>query len=326
MRPISVCLLLLLLPLPALAASAASRKAASKQAEAESLVLEVGAPQSNPNTVVSKLKRLGQEGFASHELSSLIRKEPDLDRRRAQAQVLAGLGHPEGEAALARALDDEDGPVRMYAAQGLGRMKSHAAGMKLAAALADKTLGVRREAARALGQLAEPKHGATLAKAAKAEDDPETRAAILLALGQVGDKKQIPVLEGFLTHSSESARFGAAAGLCVLGAPAGLKFARGRLESKDRYERMQGLVLFEGANAKEAAPVLEPLLKDPDRSLQATAARILYQGGDKSKLDWLVLNSFQALGEDRLPYEKELETLRLPDDERRAILRKAGIK
>jgi hypothetical protein len=72
--------------------------------------------------------------------------------------------------------------------------------------------------------------------------------------------------------------------------------------------------------------VLEPLLKDDDRALQAAAARILYQGGDLPKLDWLVLRSFQSLGDDRLAYEKELESLRLPDDERRAILRRAGIK
>lgn len=317
--------LAVLLPALAFAGSAASRKAATHQAEAEQIIAEVSRG-ANANGAVSKLKRIGQEGFAAHELSSLIRKEPDLDRRRNMAQVLAGLGHPEGEAALNRALDDEDGPVRMYAAQGLGRMKSRASAPKLAAAMGDKTMGVRREAAKALGILADPKQGAVLAKAAKAEDDPETRAAILLALGQSGDKKQIPVLEGFLAHSSESARFGAAAGLCVMGAASGVKFAKARLDSKDKYERMQGLMLFEGARAKDAAPVLEPLLKDPDRSLQAASARILYQGGDKTKLDWLVLASFQALGEDRLPYERELETLRLPDDERRAILRKAGIK
>lgn len=325
MRSISTALTLTLLPAVAFAASASSRKASLHQAEAEQLVTEISRG-GNANAAVSKIKRIGQEGFASHELASLIRKEPDLDRRRNMAQALAGLGHPEGEGALARALEDDDGPVRMYAAQGLGRMKSRGAAPKLAMALGDKTLGVRREAARALGAIADPKHGAVLAKATKAEEDPETRAAMLLALGQVGDKKQTAVLESFLGHNSESARFAAAAGLCVLGAPAGFKFAKARLESKDKYERMQGLMLFDGAKSKDVASVLEPLLKDPDRSLQATSARILYQGGDKSKLDWLVLASFQALGEDRLPYEKELETLRLTDDERRAILRKAGIK
>lgn len=324
MRAISVCLLLI--SLDALAGGATARKAVSRRVEASNLVNEVTVGGANPNTIVNRARHLGEESFVAHELGSLVIKEPDLDKRRTMAQVLAGLAKPSGEAGLVAVLDDDDGPVRMYAAQGLGRLKSKAAGPRLAQALADKTLGVRRDAARALGLIGDSKHGSALARAAKAEDDPETRAAMLLAIGQTGDRRQVPVLENFLAHSSESARFGAAAGLCMLGAASGQKFARAQLASADRYERMQGLMLFDGAKAKEAAPVLEPLLKDPDRSLQAAAARILYQGGDKTKLDWLVLTSFQALGEERLPYEKELETLRLPDDERRAILRKAGIK
>ncbi len=325
MRAISACLLLLLSS-SALAGGATARKAVSKRGEASDLVNEVAAGGSNPNTIINRTRRLGEEAFVTHELASLMTKEADLDKRRAMAQVVSGLGHPQGEAALIAGLGDDDGPVRMYSAQGLGRMRSKSAGPRLAMALADKTLGVRRDAARALGAIGEAKYGAVLAKALKAEDDPETRASMLLSVGQSGDKKQIPILETYLASGSESARFAAAAGLCVMGAPSGLKFARTQLASKDRFERMQGLMLFEGSKAKEASPVLEPLLKDPDRSLQATAARILYQGGDKSKLDWLVLTSFQTLGEERLAYEKELETLRLPDDERRAILRKAGIK
>ena len=322
MRAILVCLLLS----SEVLAGATARKAVTKRGQAIGLINEVLAGGANPNTIVNRFSHLGEEAYGAHELGSLMIKEPDLEKRRLMAQVVAGLASPQGEAGLLAGLNDDDAPVRMYSAQGLGRIRSRAAGPKLAMSLADPTLGVRRDAARALGLLGEAKYGSVLAKAVKAEEDPETRAIILLALGQAGDKKQIPVLESFLANPSESARFGAAAGLCMIGAASGQKFARAQLASKDRYERMQGLVLFDGAKAKESATILEPLLKDPDRSLQAVAARILYQGGDKSKLDWLVLTSFQAVGEDRLPYEKELETLRLPDDERRAILRKAGIK
>jgi hypothetical protein len=70
---------------------------------------------------------------------------------------------------------------------------------------------------------------------------------------------------------------------------------------------------------------LRPLLEDKDRTLAASAARILHQGGDKSMLGWLVLASWKANGEEKLAYEKELETLHLADDERKAILRKAGM-
>ncbi len=322
----AITFLLCLLLCASAVAGPSSRKAVSKRGEASELVNEVAGGGSNPNSVVNRIKRLGEEAYAAHELSSLMTREADLEKKRAMAQVLAGLGHAQGEQGLLAGLNDEDGPVRMYSAQGLGRMKSRAAAGRLGQALADKTLGVRRDAARALGSIGDPKYGAVLARAVKSEEDPETRAAMLVSLGQVGDRKQAPVLESYLTHSSESARFAAAAGLCQMGNAAGQKFAKAQLASTDRYVRMQGLSLFEGARAKDAAPVLEPLLKDPDRSLQAVAARILYEGGDAAKLDWLVLTSFQAFGEDRLPYERELEKLRLPDDQRRTILRKAGIK
>ena len=43
-------------------------------------------------------------------------------------------------------------------------------------------------------------------------------------------------------------------------------------------------------------------------------------------LDWLVVKSFETNGEEKLAYERELEALLLADDQRRAILAKAGIK
>jgi hypothetical protein len=43
-------------------------------------------------------------------------------------------------------------------------------------------------------------------------------------------------------------------------------------------------------------------------------------------LDWLVVASFNAEGQEKLAYEKELEALRLADDQRNAILRKAGLR
>ena len=323
MRTISLGLLF---SLQVFAGSAATLKAVSKQSEAIDLLSQIITGAVNPNTGTNRLKYLGQEKFAAHELANQFFKELDVERKRIVVQVLAGLGSREGEDAMVAALSDPDATVRMYAAQGVGRIKSREAGPRLQAMLLDQTLGVRRDAARSIGMLADPRYGAAVARAAKAEDDPESRAVMLLATGQTGDKKQTAMLEGFLNHSSESTRFAAAAGLCVLGAAAGQKFAKAMLASKDRYQRMQGLMLFEGSRAKESSATLEPLLKDDDRSLQAAAARILYQGGDKSKLDWLVLHSFQSLGEERLPYENELETLRLTDDDRRAILRKAGIK
>ncbi len=58
--------------------------------------------------------------------------------------------------------------------------------------------------------------------------------------------------------------------------------------------RRQGLALYEGVSAKKAEPSLRPLLEDKDRSVAASAARILYQGGDKKMLEWLVVASWNS--------------------------------
>ena len=61
-------------------------------------------------------------------------------------------------------------------------------------------------------------------------------------------------------------------------------------------------------------------------ALAAGAARLLYLGGDAKALEWLVLASHRANGEEKLVYESQLEAVRLTDDQRKAILAKAGIR
>ena len=183
----------------------------------------------------------------------------------------------------------------------------------------------RKEAARALGLIRWAKAGPALVKAAKAEGELEVKVEMLIAAGGTGDKKQAPALEAFLADGSESTQLAAAQGLCLLGNKKGFDFAKKKLSSAQSYERLEGLKLFDGARAREVSPVLSPLLEDKDRAVAARAARILYEGGDPKMLDWLVLRSFEALGEAKLPFERELEELRLQDDQRKAILAKAGI-
>ena len=60
--------------------------------------------------------------------------------------------------------------------------------------------------------------------------------------------------------------------------------------------------------------------------VRAAAGRVLFQAGDATKLDWLVLESAKAKGEERIPFENELEALHLSDEARRAILTRAGIQ
>ncbi len=318
-----VLLLALLLPLLALSGPASTAKRGERRAETEQVLL--GVLQGGPvPAAVSRLRFLREEAYAAEEIALALRKALDERVRRNLTAVLAGLETRTAEPTLARLTSDDDSAVRMYAAQGLARLKSRNTAALLPL-LQDKSSGVRKEAARALGASRNAKMGPPLVKAAKAEQELEVRATMLAAVGDTGDAKQVPALKAFLASDSESTRFAAARGLCRLGSQDGFAFAGKLLGSEDRFVRRQGLELYEGVSAKKAAPALKPLLEDKDRSLAAGAARILYQGGEAPMLDWLVLASWNAKGDEKLAYEKELEALQLQDDRRKAILRKAGV-
>jgi HEAT repeat protein len=316
--------LLLLAPL-AFAMPPSAQKRLRARAEVDTQLAQFFNGGSSVSATVSRLRYIGEREYAVDELSELLRKIVDERTRRNVAAVLAGLEARNSEPILAKLAADGDSTVRMYAAQGLGKVRSRRVDV-LTPLLEDKSSGVRKEAARALGAARTPAMGKKLLAVAKKETDLEVRAELLVAAGRAGDAKQIPGLKEYLTSDSESTRFAAAKGLCQLGSPDGFTFANKLLGSQDRFVRRQGLELYEGVPAKKAQPALNPLLKDADRALAAGAARILYQGGDKDMLDWLVVASASAKSnEEKLAYEKELETLHLADDQRKAILRKAGL-
>jgi hypothetical protein len=92
------------------------------------------------------------------------------------------------------------------------------------------------------------------------------------------------------------------------------------------HERRQVLQLLEGVPRKQGEPLLRPLLAEADLALAAGAARLLAQAGDASMRGWLVLASHRAGPELRAPFERELEALGVGDEERRAVLTRAGLR
>ncbi|MDY7230515.1 HEAT repeat domain-containing protein [Hyalangium rubrum] len=314
---------LLLAPL-AFALPPSAQKRLRNRAEVDGM-LEQLVDGGSVQTIISKLKYNGETEYAADEILIYLRKTVDERGRRNLVAVLAGLETRGAEGALVKLAQDPDSAVRMYSAQGLGRIRSRNVEVLLPL-LEDKSSGVRKEAAKALGASRNSAMSRMLLAAAKKEPELEVRAEMLVAAGRAGDTKQIPALKEFLASDSESTRFAAARGLCQLGSPDGFTFANKLLGAEDRFVRRQGLVLYEGVPAKKAEPALRPLLEDKDRTLAAGAARVLYQGGDKQMMEWLVLASWNAKGYDeKAAYEKELETLQLADDVRKTILRKAGV-
>lgn len=277
----------------------------------------------------NRISFLGTEAAATDALTYALRQAVDTKARNLYFEVLSQIAtpHPEllGPATnAARATDDLS--FRMNGLRILGRLKQPSSVKVLTPLLTDKVLGVRRESAKALIAINAAKAAGELLAAAKVEDDPETRALMILGVGKLGDSKQAKGLESLLDSSSESTRLAATQALCALGSKKGLEAAKKLLASKDKYERLQGVMLFEGASAKVATPVLTPILQDPEVSVRARTARLLAQGGDATLIEWMVVESYKAPTDDRLVYETELEQLRLTDDQRAAILKKAGLK
>ena len=279
------------------------------------------------NAAINRVQFLGEERYVSGELVLALRRSSGKMRgQMLEFLVALAVNEPDVERVFMGALRSDDVGEVMSGARGLGRIKS-AEGLKpLIALLSNPLLGPRREAARALGEIGKPAASGPLLKAARTETDLDLRILMIVAAGRSGDKKQIPVLEALLKDDSESTRFAGAKALCDMGAPKCATFAANLITSKDKNERFQGVMLFEGAPSKVSSPTLTPVLKDPDDKLRARAGRILVQGGDPKALEWLVIESAKATGEHRLVYEDELEKLRLTDEQRQAILKKAGLQ
>ena len=279
------------------------------------------------NAAVNRVQFLGEERYVSSELVLAVRRVNGKMRGQV-LEFLVSLAVRDGEVerVFLRALGSDDIGEVMTGARGLGRIKSNEGVKPLIALLTNPMLGPRREAARALGEIGKPAAAAPLLKAAKTETDFDLKLLMITAAGRAGDKKQIPAFEALLKDDSESTRLASAQALCLLGAPKCAQFAAKLLASADKNERFQAVMLFEGSSAKVSSPTLTPLLQDPNDKLRARAARILVQGGDTKGLEWLVIESAKAKGEMRLIYEDELEKLRITDEQRQAILKKAGLQ
>ncbi|MBL8941091.1 MAG: HEAT repeat domain-containing protein [Archangium sp.] len=303
--------------------------AKDKMGETREVLSALASGSMSPTQAANRISFLGTEAAATDALAFALRQPIDTRVRNAYFEVLSQIATPHPELLTpatnaARATDDLS--FRMNGLRILGRLKQPSSVKVLTPLLTDKVLGVRRESAKALVAINGTKGAGELLAAAKVEDDPETRALMLIGVGKLGDPKQAKGLESLLDSSSESTRLAATQALCALGSKKGLEAAKKLLASKDKYERLQGVMLFDGASAKVAGPVLTPMLQDTEVSVRARTAKLLAQGGDSKLVEWMVIESYKAPTDDRLVYETELEQLRLTDDQRSIILKKAGLK
>jgi HEAT repeat protein len=303
--------------------------ARDKSADAAAAIAAFESGAMSATQAATRIGNAGNEAAATTYLTRRLEQVFEPRRRASYFELLSMVAVPHrdlAELAVSTLKTSDDLSVRLSAMRIVARMKHPDLVPILVPYLGDPLLGLRREAARSLITLKAVRAAPMLAKAAVVEDDPETRSLMLVGVGRLGDAKQGKVLEPLLDSSSETTRLAATQALCLLGQKKGFDAAKKLLASPEKFDRLQGVMLFEGADAKVANAVLEPLTTDPEAAVRARAARVLAEGGDTRWTEWLVLEAFKGNVEHKLVFEAEIEKLRLSDEQRAAVLKKAGLK
>lgn len=309
-----------------LCAAPARAGSPARRAEVSALVERFAAGRVGLAEAASRLAVLDEDAWASRRLCAALAEETDERRRADWLTLLAEVAvrGADVEGVLERALAEQDLGVRMAAIRGIAHAGIVRFVPQLVELLEDPRSGVRREAATALGRLKASAAEAALQRRLEVESDLEARLRAVDALGRLGTRRSWPALARLLASDSESTRFAAARALLRQRAPAGATFAKGLLSSSSDSERLAGAKLYEGVELKLAAPALSPALADSSVAVRATAARVLAQAGDRTKVAWLVRQAATAGPEDRRVLEEAIDALHLTDAERAAALGKAG--
>ena len=211
--------------------------------------------------------------------------------RAAAARVIGRLRAAGTGAALIKAVNDSQQPVRYAAMRALGAIGDETAIQALTQQLDHYRKG--EGAWSALDALAHIGHGSSVPvfKARLTDRDPFVRRAAAEGLGRAGDTSSIATLETLATtDSSEMVRAAAAFALQKLGR----NYVPRLVESldSDKLAAQVGEYLMELGDS--VADGLVPHLKDPDSAIRGNVALILGAIGTQSHVQAL-----QALAQDR---------------------------
>jgi len=186
--------------------------------------------------VAAALAALRARGHEAAGVWALQRLDDPDARLRREAILTVGALHPEGAVeALSRLLVSGDVTLQALAAHALGQTRSPAAVEPLVRALATPAPRVQASALRGLGAVGDER--ATLAVAAVLADPKARRLARVAAcnaLGDIGDRRAVPMLVLALGHPSPIVARAAAVSLGRLGdaraaVPLGLALRRPRV-------------------------------------------------------------------------------------------------
>ena len=126
----------------------------------------------------------------------------EVEERRDALMRLGAMRHPEASRAAAAGLNDSEAIARVTAAHAITSLPAGEAAALLLPLLQDKLEFVRREGAYALGETRSKSAIQPLAELLTIEKEISVRAAVVKALGDIGDETAVPALAHVLSGLS----------------------------------------------------------------------------------------------------------------------------
>jgi len=228
-------------------------------------------PESQPGEQETVVPILGQ-----------LLEDPNADVRRTAALSLGKIAHPDGIPHLITALRDEDTRVREYSAWALGQMGPDLSGeavIGLINALGDDVPAVKHAVASALGQVEPDPDRVQLLKEVLAISEVETRKAVIQVLTDFDTPSAYEVILPALKDPDPRVRQSAVSGLGELADRRAVPLLRKRL-LKDSDEGVRTEAAYRLGKLGDSADIssLKKAMKsDPSSSVQTWAQWALEQ-------------------------------------------------
>jgi HEAT repeat protein len=174
--------------------------------------------------------------------------------------------------ALIKYLSEKDPFVRAIGCEVLGKMRERKALKQIMMLLKDPSKYVREKAAISLGQIGDKKAVPVLVEALEKDDAEEVRVTIAGVLGHLRDKVAVPALIKTLEDPSPTARMKSAISLGLIGDPEAIPALYKVLKDPNELVRKYACEAL-GNIGRSAIPALLMALKDDQ--VRAHAAQVL---------------------------------------------------
>ncbi|AKB76086.1 hypothetical protein MSLAZ_2825 [Methanosarcina lacustris Z-7289] len=239
---------------------------------------------------VEALGRVGGEKTVEVLVEKLEAKDPNF--RLHTVRALARLGDERAVAPLVQRLDDKVLEIRIAAVEALGNLKSRNAVEPLLNKLEDIQIGgtpaeLQKYVLIALGQIGDKKALEAILPRLDVPS-PEIRKHAAEALGNLRDEKAVPNLVKKLADLSPEVRNASAYALGKLGDKRAVEPLIGMLEETDSELRITAVYALGNLRVPQAVSPLIKMLDDDNPWVRKGAAEALGKSGDKRAIEALL--------------------------------------